>query len=70
MKYIDSNISEIIYMAWTDKISFGSIRKNFGVSEHEVVKIMRSHLKRSSFCLWRKRIKSPRPQHKKFRGNP
>lgn len=70
MKYIDSNISEIIYMAWTDKISFGSIRKNLGVSEHEVVKIMGSHLKRSSFCLWRKRIKSPRPQHKKFRGNP
>jgi len=48
----------IIEMAWEDRTPFEAIKFQFGLSEGEVIKIMRSHLKRRSFNLWRKRVHS------------
>ena len=47
------NINRIIEMAWEDRTTFDAIKKQFGVSESEVIKIMRNNLKKSSFRLWR-----------------
>ncbi|KAA0128412.1 TIGR03643 family protein [Chryseobacterium sp. SN22] len=55
------NIQEtdrIIEMAWEDRTPFEAIKFQFGISEPEVVALMRSELKESSFKLWRKRINS------------
>ena len=47
----------IIEMAWEDRTPFEAIEYQFGMKENEVRKIMRKNLKRSSFELWRKRVK-------------
>ena len=59
MKELSSgDINAIIEMAWDDHIPFSAIEEQYGVSESEVIKIMRTELKRSSFKLWRKRVSS------------
>ena len=52
------NIDRIIEMAWEDRTPFEAITFQFGISEAETIKIMRTELKRSSFNLWRKRVNS------------
>ena len=54
----------IIEMAWEDRTPFEAIEYQFGVKENEVRKIMRKNLKRSSFELWRKRVKGKKTKHK------
>ena len=46
----------VIEMAWEDRTPFEAIQYQFGLSESEVIRLMRSELKRSSFNLWRKRV--------------
>lgn len=48
----------IIEMAWEDRTPFEAIETQFGVSESEVIKLMRRELKESSFKMWRKRVNS------------
>ncbi len=57
-KLSDSEISYIIEMAWMDKIPFEAIKFQFGLLEKDVKNLMRKHLKRSSFIMWRKRVTS------------
>ncbi len=45
-------------MAWEDRTPFEAIAYQFDLPEKEVIKVMRKHLKRSSFNLWRKRVNS------------
>jgi uncharacterized protein (TIGR03643 family) len=58
-------ISDIIRMAWADEISFDKIKKDRGLSEAQVIKIMRTHLKANSFKLWRKRVSGRGSKHQK-----
>ena len=51
-------IDRIIEMAWEDRTPFEAIEIQFGLSEAEVIKLMRGPLKRKSFDLWRKRVNS------------
>lgn len=60
-----SFISEIIGLAWVDEISFDKIKKDRGLSEAEVIKIMRGNLKPNSFKLWRKRVTGRPSKHAK-----
>ena len=55
----------IIWAAWADRITFEEIEKKTGKTESEVIKIMRSSLKSSSFRLWRKRVNSQSIKHRK-----
>lgn len=48
----------IIEMAWEDRTPFEAIHFQFGLKEQEVIALMRSELKQSSFKLWRKRVNS------------
>ena len=59
-----SETSRIIEMAWEDRTTFDSIKDQFGLSESEVIKIMRKHLKRSSFKMWRKRVSGRKTKHR------
>jgi uncharacterized protein (TIGR03643 family) len=63
MKNLENLLSErdldrIIEMAWEDRTPFEAIEFQFGKRESEVIELMRLHLKRSSFNLWRKRVNS------------
>ena len=54
----ERDIDRVIEMAWEDRTPFEAITFQFGLSESEVIKLMRNQLKRSSFNLWRKRVNS------------
>lgn len=56
--------SRIIEMAWEDRTTFDSIKDQFGLSESEVIKIMRKSMKRSSFKMWRKRVSGRKTKHR------
>jgi len=51
-------IDRIIEMAWEDRTPFEAIEFQFGITESEVIEVMRTELKPSSFRLWRKRVNS------------
>jgi uncharacterized protein (TIGR03643 family) len=52
----DAFVNEIIRMAWADDVSFERIKRERGLSESEVIALMRRHLKPSSFKCWRARV--------------
>ena len=58
-------INSIIEMAWCDKTSFDSIKAQTGFAEKDVIKIMRSNLKSSSFKVWRERVHGRKAKHAK-----
>ena len=55
----------VIWAAWADRITFEEIREKSGFVESEVIKLMRSQLKPSSFRLWRKRVKNKSIKHRR-----
>ena len=57
----------IIKLAWSDKISFEEINRIHGLTESEVIKLMRRSLKSRSFKLWRKRVSGRTRKHEKKR---
>ena len=56
--------SEIVAMGWDDDTSFDDIKAQSGLSEPEVILIMRAHMKPSSFRIWRKRVSGHASKHK------
>lgn len=52
-----SEIDRIIEMAWEDRTTFTDIKNQFGIYEKDVIAIMKKNLKRSSFLLWRQRVR-------------
>ena len=64
------DIDRIIEMAWEDRTPFEAITFQFGISESEVIGVMRKELKRSSFNLWRKRVNSGNSQKHIKKRNP
>jgi uncharacterized protein (TIGR03643 family) len=65
---LDSEVSRLIEMAWEDRTPFDAIEKSFGLSESQVIELMRSQLKRSSFELWRKRVTGRVTKHSALRS--
>ena len=64
----ESDISRLIEMAWEDRTTFDAIEKSFGLSEPQVIQLMRHELKRRSFELWRKRVTGRSTKHVALRS--
>lgn len=64
----DSDVSRIVEMAWEDRTAFEAIEAQFGLNESAVVVLMRSHMKPSSFRMWRKRMAGRATKHVALRG--
>lgn len=62
------DISRLIEMAWEDRTPFDAIEKSFGLSESQVIQLMRHELKRGSFELWRKRVTGRSTKHLALRS--
>ncbi len=60
-------IDRIIEMAWEDRTSFEAIEVQFGLSEPEVIRLMRQEMKASSFRMWRKRTNGRKTKHTMLR---
>lgn len=56
---LDENTkNRIVEMAWEDRTPFEAIEYQFNYSEKDVIQLMRSELKLTSFKRWRKRTHS------------
>jgi len=64
----DEDVDRIIEMAWEDRTPFDAIEVQFGVSEKEVIALMRRQLKPSSWRMWRKRVQGRSTKHRAKRG--
>ncbi len=70
MQFSERDYDRIIEMAWEDRTPFEAIDFQFGLKENEVIQVMRSTLKPTSFRLWRKRVNSGvSSKHLKKRSN-
>lgn len=61
------DISAVIQMAWEDRTSFETIQERFGLSESDVVRLMRQELNPGSFVAWRIRMKGRVTKHRALR---
>ena len=55
-------------MAWEDRTPFDAIEAQFGLSHDEVVNLMRSNLKKTSFKVWRERVRGRKTKHSELRN--
>ncbi len=61
---IDSEtIDRVLEMAWEDRTTFDAIELQFGLSEPQVIALMRREMKASSFRMWRKRVTGRDTKH-------
>lgn len=59
--------SRIIEMAWEDRTPFEAIETLYGLSEPQVIRLMRGSLTGRSFRSWRKRVSGRKTKHLKRR---
>ena len=64
----ESELSRVIEMAWEDRTPFDAIMSSFGLSESDVINLMRKEMKRSSFLMWRKRVTGRGTKHTALRS--
>jgi uncharacterized protein (TIGR03643 family) len=62
------DVSAVIQMAWEDRTTFETIYERVGLSEPEVIRLMRAELNPSSFRLWRMRMKGRTTKHRALRS--
>jgi len=67
MQLTDHEWSRVIEMAWEDRTPFEAIESQFGLSEAQVIDLMRSSLKAGSFKLWRARVSGRQTKHLQLR---
>jgi uncharacterized protein (TIGR03643 family) len=63
----ERELDRIIEMAWEDRTTFGAIEFQFGLSEQEVITLMRDQMKPSSFRMWRERVQGRATKHEALR---
>ena len=61
-------VSRVIEMAWEDRTPFEAIQTNFGLSESQVIALMRRSLKAGSFKAWRARVSGRKTKHLALRS--
>jgi uncharacterized protein (TIGR03643 family) len=64
----EGDVSAVIQMAWEDRTTFETIYERVGLTEPEVIRLMRSELKPSSFRMWRTRMKGRATKHRALRS--
>lgn len=67
MMLSDADQSRVIEMAWEDHTPFEAILNLYGLSEPQVIVLMRQSLKPSSFRLWRERVTGRASKHQALR---
>ena len=68
MKFNQTQIGDIIQMAWDDQTDFSHITKIYEINEGDVKKIMKNNIKRKSYEIWRKRISQRSAQKTQLKG--
>jgi uncharacterized protein (TIGR03643 family) len=62
-KLSEADASQVIAMAWDDDTPFEAIARAYGLSESDVIALMRQSLKKGSFRVWRRRVRGRASKH-------
>lgn len=65
VKNDETQTNAIIRLAWEDRTTFEEIKEKTGLTEAEVIQVMRRELKPASFRRWRKRVNGRITKHRK-----
>ena len=68
MDFSERDIDRIIEMAWEDRTPFEAITFQFQLKEQDIIELMRTEMKPSSFKMWRKRVQGRKTKHEKLRS--
>ena len=63
----EADVSEAIKLAWEDRTAFETIQERLGLSETELISLMRKELTPSSFKMWRMRMRGRKTKHRFLR---
>jgi len=61
-------IDRIINMAWEDRTPFEAISFQFGLSESEVISLMKQEMRLKNWQKWRSRVQGRKTKHRKLRA--
>ena len=64
----DLSIDRIINMAWEDRTPFEAIQFQFGLSESEVICLMKQEMRLKNWQKWRSRVQGRKTKHRKLRS--
>lgn len=62
----ETELDRIIEMAWEDRTPFEAIEAQFGLTEPDVIALMRREMKHASWRRWRKRVQNRLTKHRLF----
>jgi uncharacterized protein (TIGR03643 family) len=63
----DRDIDRIVEMAWEDRTPFDAIEAQFGLSEDEVIKLMKKQMHLRNWKKWRARVQGRKTKHRQLR---
>lgn len=58
-----ADLDRVIEMAWEDRTPFEAIERQFGLTEADVIALLRRELKPASWRRWRARMQGRRTKH-------
>ncbi|MCB0642973.1 MAG: TIGR03643 family protein [Phaeodactylibacter sp.] len=61
------DIDRIVNMAWEDRTPFEAIEVQFGLSEAEVIQLMKQQMQLRNWKKWRARVQGRATKHRKRR---
>lgn len=64
----DRDIDRIVGMAWEDRTPFEAIEAQFGLSEAEVIKLMKHQMRERNWRKWRARVQGRKTKHAKLKA--
>ena len=67
-KLTEDTVNRVIEMAWEDRTPIEAIKKQFSLSEKQIIMLMRTHLRPASFRNWRKRVTGRKTKHSALRS--
>ncbi len=59
----EADVDRIIEMAWEDRTPFDAIKTQFGLTEQDVIELMRREMKPASWRMWRERVQGRATKH-------
>ena len=62
------DIDRIVGMAWEDRTPFEAIESQFGLSEAEVIKLMKHQMRERNWRKWRARVQGRKTKHAQLRS--
>ena len=67
-KLTEDTVHRVIEMAWEDRTPIDAIKKQFFLTEKQIITLMRKHLHPTSFKNWRKRVAGRKTKHGALRS--